>query len=337
MPCRELLASQILKSPRQWPSQEDPGPGPAPFRVPVWPCAHQLWCQTQVGALGLLPPCRGRAGARGQSGARQAQLKAPRSPSSLALPQTLIKGLAFSPRDPCGPGHKNPLPFRPPGLPSRSQPRSLPSHLPQTHALLAASVVSLSLSNRSCLSLPPGLCPCCSLCPQCSSLRSLHGCSHPSGFSSKATSWGGLPSALHRSHLLPPTCIIFFIGFATTWKRSSVFTCLCFPLKLTRVRMRAPERPHLICLGLCLLSLVQCQGQQLLSRTTREQSSILPRRTLRPREARGIAQEHPALMMCPDCAMLFRTQGGSSHCRDPAAPDRHRGSVLGHCDLPTQE
>uniref|UniRef100_A0A667ITN0 Hepsin n=1 Tax=Lynx canadensis TaxID=61383 RepID=A0A667ITN0_LYNCA len=29
--------------------------------------------------------------------------------------------------------------------------------------------------------------------------------------------------------------------------------------------------------------------------------------------------------------MLFRTQGGSSRCGDTAAPDGHRGSILGHC------
>ncbi|KAM7233558.1 hypothetical protein CapIbe_015694 [Capra ibex] len=32
----------------------------------------------------------------------------------------------------------------------------------------------------------------------------------------------------------------------------------------------------------------------------------------------------------PDCAMLLRTQAGRSHCGDRPAPDRHRGSVLGH-------
>lgn len=38
----EPPASQILKTPRRWPTQEDPGPHPAPFWVPVWLWAHQL-------------------------------------------------------------------------------------------------------------------------------------------------------------------------------------------------------------------------------------------------------------------------------------------------------
>lgn len=129
LPLWELLGSQILKTPRQWRSQEDPGLCPAPFWVLVWPCAHQLWDRDTGGGTGTpatLPmPCRGQ----GQSGpeARQAQLKPPGSPTSLALPQSLAKGLAFNPQGPCCAGTKNPFPLRPPGLPSLSQPRSLPS------------------------------------------------------------------------------------------------------------------------------------------------------------------------------------------------------------------
>lgn len=40
--------------------------------------------------------------------------------------------------------------------------------------------------------------------------------------------------------------------------------------------------------------------------------------------------QHRVYCRWPDCAMLLRTQGGSSHCGDRPAPDRHRGSILGH-------
>lgn len=40
--------------------------------------------------------------------------------------------------------------------------------------------------------------------------------------------------------------------------------------------------------------------------------------------------QHGVSCRWPACVMLLWTQGGSSHCGDRAAPDRHWGSVLGH-------
>lgn len=40
--------------------------------------------------------------------------------------------------------------------------------------------------------------------------------------------------------------------------------------------------------------------------------------------------QHDLCCRWPAGAMLFWIQGSSSHCRDAAAPDRHRGGILGH-------
>lgn len=101
-----MLGSQILNTPRQWSSQEGPEPLPTLFWVLGWPCAYwpddQATDERKGSLVALGVPCR----CQGQSGTRQAQLKAFSSLFSLLLLKCLTKGLAFNPQGPCCTGNK---------------------------------------------------------------------------------------------------------------------------------------------------------------------------------------------------------------------------------------
>lgn len=174
------LSSQILKTPRQWPSQVLRGW--QSFQALAWPCAHSRTSTTQMGELG------GPAAQVGLADAERSQAHT-RPGKGSHLPFLFGCPTVPSKWAPVALENQIPLPLRLPGFPSWPQP--WPHCLPKTHASLATSMASLTVSHMTFILASRPLSALSSLPAVPFHEKSLPSWPHPSGLSLKVTLGGG--------------------------------------------------------------------------------------------------------------------------------------------------